>query len=46
MNTIQTVPPAAVLEVGETLEQPTALTPDVMVFFLTLCFLAMFGLKR
>ena len=46
MNTIQSVPPAAAMEVGGKLEQPNALTPEVMVFFVTICFLAIFGLKR
>jgi hypothetical protein len=45
MNTIQTLPASASEVVGN-IEQPNALTPEVMVFFVTICFLAIFGLKR
>jgi hypothetical protein len=45
-NTHVSLTPAAAVGVGEQIEQPNALTPEVMVFFVTICFLAIFGLKR
>ena len=45
MNTIQQ-PPDPVMHPGTRLQQPEALTPSVMVFFMTAIILIVFGLRR
>lgn len=46
MNTSQEISPAPHVRVGEEVVQPNSLTPGVMVFFMTICFLVIFGTRR
>lgn len=41
----QEVSPELVSSVHENVSQPDALTPEVMIFFLSVCFLALVGKK-
>ena len=46
MNTILEVPSTPPIEMSEGIKQPNALTPGVMVFFITICFLVLFRPKK